>query len=1053
MHGRSSAGSCTIAFAATGTHHLTATYGGDANFNGSASTPAVLHTVNKAATTTSITSDFPDPTAVNQSYTVTFSVAVTSPGAGSPTGNVTVSDGTDSCLGTVATGSCVLTSSTAGSKTLTATYAGSANFTGSVSAGAGHQVNLRTTSTSLSCATPVDAGATTSCNVTVTDTNGVGASTPTGTVTFSTDGSGSFDSPGTCTVVLGTCSIDYTVPSSTLATTDHIGAHYNGSAIHAASTATAVSVVIETHADLADLKSAVATVIAGDTLTYTITVTNIGPSDAQGVSLADTLDSHLTNPTWTLDTLAQGAWGGIAVLGPMIHGQTRTIVITATVDPATAGGYDIENTANAASATADPNPDNNASDTTTTVESDVTLDLNKSFDSATATAGGSSETFTITVTNTGDLSTAHDVRVTDTIDSRLAVTGIDCSAFDTDASSGQTVDCTIALLPAGDSATITVTYQVDTTTEAATAVSNTAHAGDRRQRWPDRHRQRHGRHRRERRPRRDQDLRSDTVTAGGVARTVTIAVHNDGVSQADHVSLTDTRRRPADRRLDRRGDYTAPPAPARPCDCTLANLDAGRDQVDHRHLPRRHHHRGRPRGRQHRVRRRRRLRRPGHRLRQRRHRRGRHAHGDQDLRSATVTAGGASQSFTIDVKNSGVSQADSISLGDLVERRPRRRHHRQRATSTAPPALARRSTAAWPTSMPASTKSITVSYSVDTTTEATTAVANTAAADADDFAGPATGSDSVDIVEDVTLAVTKAFGDDDGHRRRPERHLHHRRQEHGSEPGRQRQPDRPRRRPPDRRLRSTTATTLHRQHRRPDDRLQPGHLDAGRDQVDHRHLPRRRPTRRPIHPSATRPPPTPTTSSARPPAPTPSRSRPTPTLPTSRPTARIRVLAGNVLTYTITVTNNGPSDAQDVSLTDTLDPALTGETWTLDTVAQGSVDRDGAPRHDGAVGPTTSSSSPPPSTRPPRHRGHHNTATSTSTTDDPCDGIGESAKQQRDGDDGRRHRGRPEHQQDRRRPRPRPVIRRASTTPSPSTTSVRPTTPVASPSATRSTAA
>ena len=62
--GSPSAGSCTIAFAATGTHHLTATYGGDANFNGSASTPAVLHTVNKAATTTSITSIFLS-TAVN----------------------------------------------------------------------------------------------------------------------------------------------------------------------------------------------------------------------------------------------------------------------------------------------------------------------------------------------------------------------------------------------------------------------------------------------------------------------------------------------------------------------------------------------------------------------------------------------------------------------------------------------------------------------------------------------------------------------------------------------------------------------------------------------------------------------------------------------------------------------------------------------------------------------------------------------------------------------------------------------------------------------------
>ena len=58
-----------------------------------------------------------------------------------PTGNVTVSDGSVSCLGTVAAGGCSLASTTSGSKTLTATYAGERNFTGSTSAGAGHTVD------------------------------------------------------------------------------------------------------------------------------------------------------------------------------------------------------------------------------------------------------------------------------------------------------------------------------------------------------------------------------------------------------------------------------------------------------------------------------------------------------------------------------------------------------------------------------------------------------------------------------------------------------------------------------------------------------------------------------------------------------------------------------------------------------------------------------------------------------------------------------------------------------------------------------------------------
>ena len=54
---------------------------------------------------------------------------------GDPEGNVTVSDGTDTCTGTVAAGTCGLTSTTAGAKPLTATYAGDANFTTSISAG------------------------------------------------------------------------------------------------------------------------------------------------------------------------------------------------------------------------------------------------------------------------------------------------------------------------------------------------------------------------------------------------------------------------------------------------------------------------------------------------------------------------------------------------------------------------------------------------------------------------------------------------------------------------------------------------------------------------------------------------------------------------------------------------------------------------------------------------------------------------------------------------------------------------------------------------------
>ena len=136
-------GQCSLTFTSVGAKNLTATYAGDANFTGSTSS-AATHTVNKADTTTTITADTPDPSTVGQSVTVSFSVIANAPGAGSPTGNVTVSDGVDSCTGTVAAGTCSFALTTAGVRTLTATYAGDVNFNSTVSAGVAHTVTVPT---------------------------------------------------------------------------------------------------------------------------------------------------------------------------------------------------------------------------------------------------------------------------------------------------------------------------------------------------------------------------------------------------------------------------------------------------------------------------------------------------------------------------------------------------------------------------------------------------------------------------------------------------------------------------------------------------------------------------------------------------------------------------------------------------------------------------------------------------------------------------------------------------------------------------------------------
>lgn len=93
--------------------------------------------VERAATTTTITSHTPNPSTVGQAVNVYFSVTST---AGIPAGNVTISDGTINCSGTVASGNCLMIFNTVGIKTLTAAYLGGNNFNTSVSTGVSHSV-------------------------------------------------------------------------------------------------------------------------------------------------------------------------------------------------------------------------------------------------------------------------------------------------------------------------------------------------------------------------------------------------------------------------------------------------------------------------------------------------------------------------------------------------------------------------------------------------------------------------------------------------------------------------------------------------------------------------------------------------------------------------------------------------------------------------------------------------------------------------------------------------------------------------------------------------
>jgi len=127
--GATSAGNASLTTSSlpAGSFNITATYAGDANF--ASSSGSVKQTVNKFATTTSLTSA-PNPS--NSGQTVTFSAAVASTGGAIPDGeNVTFRFGTTT-LGVASTsgGSASLMYSAlpVGSDGITATYAGDAKF-------------------------------------------------------------------------------------------------------------------------------------------------------------------------------------------------------------------------------------------------------------------------------------------------------------------------------------------------------------------------------------------------------------------------------------------------------------------------------------------------------------------------------------------------------------------------------------------------------------------------------------------------------------------------------------------------------------------------------------------------------------------------------------------------------------------------------------------------------------------------------------------------------------------------------------------------------------
>jgi uncharacterized repeat protein (TIGR01451 family) len=214
----------------------------------------------------------------------------------------------------------------------------------------------------------------------------------------------------------------------------------------------------------------------GGSVTYTITASNAGPSNATGSTVADTFPASLTC-TWTCSGSGGGtcAASGSANINGTVNlpnGGSVTYTASCAISASATGTLSNTATVTAPGGVTDPTPGNNSATDSDTLAPSADLSITKT-DGVTAATPSGSTTYTIVVSNAGP-SNAPGSTVTDSLPAALTCTwtcagagGGTCTA----AGSGNISDT--VNLPAGSSVTFTASCTIssgDTGTIVNTAV-------------------------------------------------------------------------------------------------------------------------------------------------------------------------------------------------------------------------------------------------------------------------------------------------------------------------------------------------------------------------------------------------------------------------------------------------------------------------------------------------------------------------------------------------------------------------------------------------------
>jgi len=198
-------------------------------------------------------------------------------------------------------------------------------------------------------------------------------------------------------------------------------------------------------------------VAPGSDLTYTVVVTNHGPSLATEISAADTLPSGVT---YKSDTTSQGTYdsgSGAWCVGNLASGESASLTLVVTVDSSTTGT--LTNEVAVSGNEDDPDETNNSDTEDTDVIAQADLEVTKTGEPG-SVAPGSDVTYTIVVTNHGP-SDATGVNVTETLPSGVTYKSDSPSQGTYDSGTGV---WDVGNLASGNGATLTLVVTVDSST-------------------------------------------------------------------------------------------------------------------------------------------------------------------------------------------------------------------------------------------------------------------------------------------------------------------------------------------------------------------------------------------------------------------------------------------------------------------------------------------------------------------------------------------------------------------------------------------------------------